>query len=200
MKFNKFKHYITKRQDILKAATRIKKRSAINILYEVVDSIEKDMGDSFKKIPSIFSFDARYFFKTCLKKYFDNKKLSLRLCKHNGNYCVMLEGTKLYELAPIDNEIILKCLYDTNYLKGWDELFNEFSDLKEFLWYVVEKTFISEKKEQISLIQKMIEEKTEEISVLESPKKIEQRKNELIKEKYELKYEKKKLEETIDEV
>jgi len=134
--------------------------------------------------------------------YFINKNIKPKI-REEDEYIILEINNNLYHLGHTDGfRIALNCLYDkeSEYFQDWDVLFNDFPDLKDYLWNYVKDKRQRDNEERMGLIEKMIIENKKGLDFYCNSELIEQRKLELKKAKIELESQKQNLENSLDEI
>ncbi|MBQ8615253.1 MAG: hypothetical protein IJ415_01640, partial [Clostridia bacterium] len=97
-----------------------------------------------------------------------------------------LAGDKYYMLGSFEKNQSLQCLYSkTN--TDWERLMSDYPDLEEFLWNSFNEFKTVEKRKEMTLIQRKLDEENKELEFLTDVEKLYERISELKtrKKKYE---------------
>ena len=203
MKISELKSLIEKRRELLKKLPNVEDKEE----QERVIKQCNELQEKFSENNNIFiaSNYATIKLRKDLLPFFEQRYIVVH--KFVKDYCCYLEiNSKRYNIGRIDsfNNIRIDCLLFDEYFKGWDELFEDYPELKEYLWNVLKQKIVEKKdatiKRQTSLIEKKILKNSGELFFLKHPDLIEKKKKELISEQANLKRERQKLEDSLEEI
>jgi len=174
-------------------------RSFISIPRELVlkaDALEKKI----KKVVEDKSLD-QYLLVDIdkLLEYFSEKVTN---CHNDNDSIFILKGNwKRYCVGELDkSEINLTCLVDYDNRSAWEELFNDYPGLEDYLWNLVENNIKAKKKKKLTLIQRKIKQNNKELEFYNDSEKIEKKIKDLTTGKESLEKKKKALETAIKEI
>ena len=107
------------------------------------------------------------------------------------------EETKVYGLGQYNDILYCLCGFET---RDWGKLLKDYPNLRDFIWEGFKELKQQEKRDQISLIERMIQEKIKQQEILEKPQLREAKIAELKREKRELESMKLLIKESYDDI
>ncbi len=194
MKFEEFKSLIEERRKLIKFADEKK----IFLRIQEIDSkIIPEQFESYKGLSRDVYFQCtksvlnrmfevgKEIVVSILEDYFKNKAEVLLNKNDNSLWIEVKNGeeTKVYSLGKYNDTLYCLCGFE---IRDWTALLKDYSNLRDFIWDKFKELKQQEKRNQISLIERMIQEKNNEQAIYEIPHLREMKIAEIKKEKREL--------------
>lgn len=200
MKFEEFKRIVEERQKLLKKKEQVNinkvdiESKLKNIDYRLFGNLEFS-GMKMNKIFYIETENVQKF----LEEFFETEdNVEIGFSGINLEFELVVKN-KLYRLGNYDYNQTLKCLYFV-VCQGWEELLKDYPDLKDFLWDKFKEFKTVKKRNELTLIQRKLNKKNEELEFLQNPESVQERIRVLKTEKKKIEAQIKTISEDIEEV
>lgn len=208
MKFEEFKSLIEERRrfiqfsDDAKIFSRIKEidEKLIAEKFEMCKGFSRDIYFQYTKsvLNNLFEVGKENVINI-LERYFKDKA-DVILSKEDNSLWVEIKTekeTKLYGLGQYNDILYCLCGFET---RDWGKLLKDYPNLRDFIWEGFKEFKQQEKRDQISLIERMIQGKSKQQEILEMPHLREAKLAEIKREKRELESMKFLIKESYDDI